>query len=543
MAFNSLTLSKMKSMTFAYSDLLVAASQAEVESALVNHAIPRVHLFITTASDNTGSNVMYDTIKDLADSGLDQTIQDLVLKIMEDSTVSEALQRVCAAFAAAWLLLSKYAVLESQQKAAQVLEKQAVVDLEKLCKSPLLKSAAAAAVISARALSKKTSAILYLAYDADATTVDTAVATVKPFSKLQLPYPGAPFAGQVQMIINGVQIGPIDLAETDSPIVIAQKLQDYFEAMDPSLRPNVNLLISELNNWEAVRLCTYINTKGSNTTETGSFKLKTTGARIEISPRNYDQVVDYAAATLSFSHPESFVNSQTMLPGVKGLIYGISNVLTDLTEAGPHSIAVDLNQGKLASSSKSSEADSSRVSDSFYFVIDNQTKTTDQNGELIYQINQLPERSVFVPVNTDATGVCLLLAQDLASQVASQRVLGAVRPSTKITLSGTPLLAPSIEMVAFGLESAVTKFVITIKQVPVPLTFGVVSKNNATQSLFDHREKSVVISPTINKPNLDGSGGSTLTVPNPEYGSALLSPYKPSESLSSILKDMGKFRR
>jgi hypothetical protein len=531
-----------KVMTKSYSALLADKDDSLVQDALENHAIPRIRLALLTATDGLGNHILYSNLKDLSDSDVAAAAELVLDVIVEDSPCSQAIRRMAAALAASWLILSDLSVLDSQQKVAATLEKQVSVDLDKLGKSPLLKSAAIGATASVLAAEKlKPPATLYLALDAEGATLDADKFTVQPFAGAQLPFPGALDAGRASMIVNGVTIGPVTVAEGEAPASILWRLMKVFEGL-PTAKPNFNLMVSERSNWRGSRVLEYTEALTGATT-TGQFSYTTDGAQLGIVPRDYDATSDVIVATFVLESRTPGA-STTYKPGIKGLVYGINQALSQLTHLGPHAVAVDLDQGKatLIGGGGTTPTDpTSKVSDSFFFICEADNAVTQANQDLVYQVNGLTARTVPIPAGSDANALVSLFAQDLAASVSTQRVLGASRPSAIVSVNGTTAAAPSIELVAFGIESSVAAFVVKLMQVPTDVIFGVQALGVAADSTFDSREKSVVIKPILNKPSLGVSSGSSASVDAPGAGTAHLPTYQKSAALVKVLKNFGSF--
>src|ERR1019366_8457274 len=113
-------------MTRALSTLLAQATDQEISDILLNHSVPRIRGYVLSASDSTGQTIFYEALKDLADSSKAGVAEMLVDAVMNEPTVSTQMRRIAAAFACAWLLMSKFSPVGSQSKASERFEDQAM---------------------------------------------------------------------------------------------------------------------------------------------------------------------------------------------------------------------------------------------------------------------------------------------------------------------------------------------------------------------------------------------------------------------------------
>lgn len=517
----SFDVATLRPMVRALSELLIDATDDEINAGVNLHAGPRVRLYILTATDSANQHIFYTTIRELTEGATSDTAEDLIDGLLEQPSIKSAIDRILAALVAHWLLISKYAIIESQQKAAAFLEKQAMADLDRLVRSPLLKTAAAETLDSQTAAAPAAAPItLYLALDGDDGTLDTTERTISPEA-------GATQAGRLRMLVNGSEL-TVPIAVGDTPIQILSELYKVFESTDEASRPNCNLAISERELWSGK-----VWRVDPEFPEGTGIAMVTSGGGVTVLPREYDVAQDLLVATLFLEHQDAGV----WKPGVSGLIYGVSNQILRLTHSGPHAIAADLQQGKTTGLTENTST--KPVSDAFFFQVTHSSGLTTLPGTLRYRVNQLAEQSVAIPAGVSATTLANLLAIHLASQVSSQRVLGAVRPSAVITRQGTPEQAPALEIVAYALESAIAQFVMTITEVPAEVAFAVVQRTSATESVWDEAPKSIVIKSTLNKPSVSTQAGT----PDQQQGDAKLSVFKPSAKLGSMLDKWGKFGR
>lgn len=529
-------------MTKALSVLIADNSDGQVQDMLDQYALPKIRLFLLTATDQNGQNVLYNSMAELSDTGAASAVEAVIDLLMEEQTVKGAIRKIAAQYAAAGLIVAQFGVMDSQQKVGTLLEKEGTRDLEKLVKSPLMRGAVASATtkVSATGNIASINPTLYLALDGDETTKDATFKTVQPYAGAQLPYAGAPEAGRLGLILNGFAV-EVTIAEGTEPIAALNQLLTAFEAAPG--RPNVSLAINERTGMSGSLRYSY-NDPLSGDPTTGDFILTTPGASMTLLPRNYEADLDVAVATLYLQSRKSSSEPTVWVNGLAGYRYGISSRVNELTLQGPHAIAADLQQGKavsLGGSGSSGTGPDEAVSDSFFFRIEDPSGVTTDDGSLVYQVNAMSVKTVPVPAGSTPLEVAALLAQSLADNAADQRVLGAVRPSATVTLNGTVLQYPSLEMVAFGVETGISNIVVRLKSVPPGVDFALVGPTTLTAAYFDAYEKSVVIQTVLNKPKAT-TGTSNDGTGTESTGDSLIYDYVPSASLQKILTNFKKYR-
>ncbi len=163
--------------------------------------------------------------------------------------------------------------------------------------------------------------------------------------------------------------------------------------------------------------------------------------------------------------------------------------------------------------------------------------TSTEAGDLVYAFDGGDDVVVTLADGATALEAATAFSDSVAADVAVNRVLAAVRPSSRITINGTPQTAPGVELVPLKVETSVAAIVVTIKSVPTGLLFGVAPKSGITEALFDTETKSVVLAPRI--------AAATATIIDPSVaaentGTPLQPTYVPSTSLAKIIAKMGK---
>lgn len=540
-------------MVIGLSALINPDDTSAIDSTIQKHAIPRIRMILLSATDGTGEHIFWGgNLGDLAQTNSDAA-EALVDAVIDEPSISFGIKRIAAAFAANWLLLSQVGIIESQQKIAYALEKQALADLDRLVKSPILKSSISSA--STKLAASNVSASFYIANDLDPSTQSTitdanAEKTAKQYNGAQLPYPSADKAGQVKLWVNGSSI-TLDVNAGDTPAVVATKIKNKFDeaaaAITTTPNPfNANLAPDEIRLTTGYRYIPYtVPIEGLKPPATFTYDFDS--AKLTILPHDYDFVMDTAVITIFFSHKDE---SGTEKPGIKGLLYGVSSNSLNLTFAGPHSIAANLKLGKSAAAVTSASSSASKIltSDLLFFTMDSTSifTATSIDDTLVYNVNGVTDYTVKIPANSTAMDIVELLAQDMGKTGQTTALVAAIRPSTKFTVNGSPVTAPGIEPIAFGLGTSITKLVLTIKKVPAGVIFGVVPPTALTTANFDNRAKSVSVPVTLAK--ISGKLADLVnTVPttvNNKTGGVYLSEYNTAQkpALQQIL-NMLKFNQ
>jgi uncharacterized protein (DUF4213/DUF364 family) len=501
-------------MTKSLSSLISGVADTEVRAALENHAVPRIKSYLMTATNTAGQYLFYTALSDMADPSMAGQVEALVDLVMDEPIVAGAVRRIAAAFACSWVLMSNLGIITSQQAMAETLEKQAMADLKNLAKSDVISKSIDSALPK---FSANTSEVFYFALDMDPATVDVTAKTASP-------YAGAQQAGKVTAIINGFVV-QADIAIGDTPIQIVNKLALAINAAQTTGSVNVSAAPSEGPEVSAIRVFSDTDPVTSEPRNTQVTYISNVTS-LKIYPFKYDNVIDVATITIYITHDNTVTPTQQD-PGNLGIVYGLSSAISALSKNGPYAVGVDLKTGKTTALSSTQNTETGVVSDSLFFQ-----GTTVVDGTVRYSINDSATQIVDVPAGTTAQRLAEMLAQDLADKAATLRILGAVRPSTKITINGSPVDAPGLTVVAFAIDRLMSKMVFTLVSVPQGITFGVVPPTLITLANFDERTKSVVVNTTI------GTGGSTGT-PAPTVqaptGNVLTSTYKPSDRLKMLL--------
>lgn len=536
-------------MVIGLSALINPDDTTAIDDTINNHAIPRIRMILLSATDGAGNHIFWGgDLSDLVQTNA-SSAEALVNAVMDEEIISFGLKRIAAAFAANWLLLSQVGIIESQQKIAYALEKQALADLDRLVKSPILRNSITSA--STKLTASSVSASFIIANDIDPQTFDLTVSpkTGKQFNGAQLPYPSASKAGVVKLWVNGSSL-TVDIAAGDTPAIVATKIKNAFDeaalTITSTTNPfNANLAPDEIKLTKGYRYISY-NAPVTGTQPPENFTYDYDSAKITILPHNYDFVMDTAVITIFFEHTD--ITGATK-PGINGLLYGVTSGSLGLTFNGPHSIASNLKLGKSVAALTSSTSSSKILtSDLLFFKMNDSSvfSTTQVADKLVYNVNGVTDYEVSVPAGSTAMDVVELLAQSMATTGQTTALVAAVRPSTQFTVNGSPVTAPGIEPIAFGLGTSITKLILTIKQVPAGIIFGVVPPSSLTAGNFDNRTKSVSVPVTLAK--ISGKLADLVnTVPtavNNKTGGVYLSEYNTAQkpALQQIL-NMLKFNQ
>ncbi len=465
-----------------FSSFLSSKTDAEIQNVLNTQAIPRIRQILLTATDSSGAHIFYASLGDMADPATAQNAETLVDLVFDEAILSAGLRRVAAAFAAASMLIADVSIIESQQKVANQLEKMALAELDRLVKSQIVSTAVAAALPKVNSIGSDS---VYIVSDFDPATVDLDASSAKPFA-------GAQEEGRISAIINGYAV-QADVKIGDSPIAVIDNLARAIMAAQ-SLG-TINLAAAPAEGYVAsgIRKHTYNDALGNAQTTDVSYS--TNLSVLGFKPYKHDNVVDVSVVTVYLSHKD-LENPGQYLPGIKGLLYGTIQSIEQLSHLGPYSLIVDLKLGHAQAIQNNNDGDQSALlSDSLFFeVVDGGIPAS---GSLKYRINDSEIQTVAVTTGADAQGIVNKLAEDLAAKAVTQRLLGAVRPSCKVTVNGTPKNAPGLELICYQASSVMAKMVFHLLEVPTGVSFGVVPSTLITQGNWDNQPKSMIVEVTM----------------------------------------------
>lgn len=528
-------------MVRALNSLISGASDASVRDALELHAVPRVKLVLLSSTGVDGTHIFYDSITDMGDTSKAAQAETLVDAVFDETIVAAGLKRVACALAASWLINSSVGIIENQQKIAYSLEKMALADLDRICKSPVLSSAVTSVKQKTSDLGVPVFLMIAQAPMDDQTDIDDALLVsssnrrLATYSGAQLPYAGADYAGRISINVNG-QTVRANIEEGDTPATALRRVIAAFESMDPAVKPNVNLGITEIPAGNSHRYVTYENIDGVAINERFSFI--SGGAKLILLPKGYDKTTDVVALTV-FMDSENPDDPDVYIPGVKGFVYGLSDSVAELSKEGPHTIAVDLKTGLGTKVSELGTNAKTISSDTFLFRVSNTFGATLDDDTLEYQVNGKPKRTVNIPSESDANKIAELLAQDMAASLDTQKVLAAVRPITKmipeamgIALASEAFNAVCVEMVGIPIEVNHSKYIVTIYKVPEEVVFAVSPISSASIAVYDEKSKSAIVTATVGQVSRSITGSGEVSTSN---SSVLLAKHQPTPGLQKIL--------
>lgn len=528
-------------MVRALNSLISGASDDSVRDALELHAVPRVKLVLLSSTGVDGTHIFYDSITDMGDASKAAQAETLVEAVFDETIVAAGLKRVACALAASWLINSSVGIIENQQKIAYSLEKMALADLDRICKSPVLASAVTSVKQKTSDLGVPVFLTIAQAPKDDQASIDDALLVsssnrrLQSYSGAQLPYPAADYAGRISINVNG-QTVRVNVEENDTPATALRRLVSAFELLDPAVKPNVNLGITEITPTNTYRYVSYENIEGELINE--RFAFISGGAKLILLPKNYDKTMDVAAVTV-YMDSEDPDDPGEYIPGIKGFVYGLSESVAELSKEGPHTIAVDLKTGLGTKVSELGSSSKTISSDTFLFKVSNTFGATLDDDTLEYQVNGKLKRVVNIPVESDANKIAELLAKDMAANLEDQKVLAAVRPITRmlpeamgISIASESFGAVCVEMVGIPIEVNHSKYIVTIYKVPEEVVFAVSPISSASIAVYDERPKSAIVTATVGQVSRSVTGSESAGTNN---SSVLLSKHQPTPGLQKIL--------
>lgn len=492
--------------------LLASKTDSEIKDILLNQAVPSIAGYLMQAQNSEGQHIFYVALGDMADDVLANKAEQLVAAVMSEPLVAGYIRNIAAKFAAATLLAGGAGgFIGSQAGASERLEARAMADLKYLIKGDLVSKSINSALPK---VSIPETASIYFALDADPVGV---------------AYTGAMDNGTITATINGFSVSA-DIEIGDTPLIILNKIS---AAINSSQGTGAINITAGPNDGPPVLITRNISvTDPFGVPNESVISYRTNLVSLDIFPFKYDKVVDVAVVTIQITNNTGGPAIDDSL-GMTGIVYGTNSNATSLTQKGPYSVAVDLKTGKTTPLDDPNKA---IISDSLFFQSDNPTLSDDT---FTYRVNGGVIQTVDIPAGTDVHTAVELLARDLADKSLDQRILGAVRPATKLTVYGSSVMAPGLSLVSIGLDKLYSKFVFTLVSSPKGIRFGVVPPSMIAGAIFDEFTKSVVINTTIGT-----SASYTQTQPDGasalgKTGNSYVSTHKPSASLKRLLDLIG----
>lgn len=132
-------LNKVTDIVKRHSVLLQNVSRLEVYSAIVDHADPRIGLWLAAARDNAGDQLFGSTtiVKDIMFGESTADTAPTGLQYIDRGAFIDGITRISATLAAS-LLIGRFAQVPEQQAHSAFLERSAVADLERILQVPEL---------------------------------------------------------------------------------------------------------------------------------------------------------------------------------------------------------------------------------------------------------------------------------------------------------------------------------------------------------------------------------------------------------------------
>jgi len=513
---------------------------------LNNHAFPRIRGRLLTATDSTNKHIFYDDLGQLANPTAQVIADQLVVKVMTDTIVRDYVFRIAAALTASWRLRALAGQVPEQQALGNELEKQALADLDMLIHSPELSAAAAQAKQALGDKSDETVPKIYMALDINPATFNATTSEASP-------YTGADEDGTARLWVGPYTV-EAQVVTGDTPGVIMSNLLSALRSAQRATPPPaylMNLIIGP--------------NEGPLTAGSRPISARTpTGQTVAVAPsvyinlgwlsfhsHQYDPYVDALFCTLELTNTAG-------LPGIRGIVYGQDPEYRKLTNKGPYSVFLDVKENKKGSLNPALAA-MAAGSNAFFFTVGPEAPTpgrdipsggvTPTNGVLRYQISNLvpqpashpdaPQpRTVIVPAGSDALAVVKLIAADMASIGFQQRVLPAIRSPMPITVMGSPVHAPGLEIVPYRPSGFEDKIVFDMLEVPTGVYFGVLPPSLVTNGAFDNKAKSLVLDVRFVL-----AAGAKLTPLSGYKGRSRFVENVPSRILDSAFRDIQGDRR
>lgn len=526
----------------SYNVLLDDASTfpaAKILDALNKKAFPRIRGYLMTATNETGARVFYGDLTELGNPANQAQIDTMVVQVMTQSIVKEFVFRIASAFAAAWLTRYLAAQIPEQALMANDLEKQALADLKILVNSPELSAAAASVKEKLDKVKEDDIPKIYLGLDVDPSTYDSDNNTATT-------YKYALEAGMASL-----WLGPYNVQAKvnvgDTPAIIMQRLGAAVRSymmLNPAPNAKFNLVVgpNEGHLGAYSRSVSVSDLVGS--TSIVQPMVYTNIGWLSFHAYQYDANVDALFCTLELTNASGDL-------GIKGLLYGQMGTELDyskLSQKGPYSVFIDVSAGKAGVTNPAvSTSIDEFTSDTFWFVVDTPNARTSANAVVRYQVANLHSipgggtpvetpRTLIIPAGSTALDIVKAIARDMETISYEQKVLGAIRSSTQISIMGDPVEAPGLRIVPYRATGFDVKIIFDMLEVPADVKFGVLPEPYVTNGAFDSEAKSLILPTVYNLTSVRKLSPNSTTI-----GEVRNATPKVSKRLSSALGDIEYF--
>lgn len=494
-------LKSLIAMVRAYNVIIsdpTAITDKQISGFLTAHAFPRIRGRLITATDSTNKHIFYDNLGNLADPGAQSRADGLVDSVMTDSIIKPYVWRIASAMGASWAINNIVGIIESQQKLAHELEKQALDDLKLLITSPELSLAASQAAQKLDAVPSDGIPKIFIALDVDPSSYNPGSANAKT-------YVAAQENGIARLWIGPYKVETVVTAGDTVPVImgnIMNAVRAYQAANVPPLAkfnlvvgPNEGPLVTGQQYFEYTEA-----TPGSVPT-TVAAQVTTNVGWLSFHVYQYDQAIDSLFCTLELMDEDGNY-------GISGLLYGVMESELNyqkLSRRGPYSVFIDVKTGQSGTSAGGADVLSGGgISDTFYFEVNNESGVMPTDGRIRYQVANMvanpgaaplaPQpRYIVVPAGSTALDIVRLLAQDIDSIGFQIKLLAAPRSPSLITVMGTPIKAPGLQLVPYRPSGYEDRIVFDMLEVPDLLRFGPLPSSMITNGAFDNKPKSLVV--------------------------------------------------
>lgn len=338
-----------------------------IRQVLNDFAFPRIRMRMMTATKskiggegagtNEGMPIWFDDLSEMAVPANQAAVDSLIdTMITGNPLVRDGVYAIAARLGAAALVGQLMGhQIKPQAEFATNLETQAMADLEKLIRTPIFEGAAQ--TTKETKLKEGKVARIYMALD-----VDDSAATYNVATNEGQPFNGAQEVGIARLWIGTQQI-QVNVAIGDKPADVMANLAAQWRLLTTVSTINVVIGPNEGTPVIGTRLVDYLpgGPSGANPA------VRTNLGYLLFSPYLYDKSIDFLNVTLellSESAPGVFTKK-----GIKGLLYGTEGFYSGLTQAGPHSIMIDLETGERTSLDPTTDETNANISDTFYFAL------------------------------------------------------------------------------------------------------------------------------------------------------------------------------
>lgn len=432
--------------------ILDRADADEIKQVIRTHAVPRIRYILLTSTDTLGRNVFYGRPTDMGNPEVQRSAEILLDQVLANHTVQAGLRRVAAALACSWMTTKIAALIPEQQTYAIKLEKEALSDLDRFVKSPVLPGVISA--IQATVTGQLDEQRLGLGGEVDQDNLDRAGHSGRTYREAQS-------SGELRLYVDGLASSVAVRAGDPIPELLRKlSLKTIQQAGVMEGQGASRTKIGEV-----VATDSYQELAGIAATVEGvAYSLSAGVGQIQLQPRSGKNT------------PASVVNlalvrtdlSGNLLPGVPGLMCGYNQNWSGFRTDGAPLVLVDIKSCAVLAPSDPQVC--GHPADLLCFQT---TAPLGAGSRLKYMVRQvLPtvrafaEVTVELPEGSHAPQVVEAIARSLGDRRTTHPVLAGVLPAITVSVDGVQKVCSALDLVAYVTDEQDTRYTLEISQMP-----------------------------------------------------------------------------